>query len=179
MVLHEAARFDTVRLVIIAFGRRAGAMTEQTGGNANVGRVVDRDARRSAISKQVWINGLAQTFTRARHNTVIDSIVGHWGSVHRQPKRIACSASARTAQRQNGRSMILEINPEVGHQHFGPRFLDRVPCFCLGGGNLDPPPIASLNQCTVENETSKVSQSKLTTCEQPDHQSITVGFVPT
>ncbi len=50
-------------------------MTKQTGGNANVGRVVDRDARRSAISKQVRINRLAQTFARARNNTVIDSIV--------------------------------------------------------------------------------------------------------
>src|SRR5580704_910349 len=159
MVLHEAARFDAARLVVIALCCRSVAMTEQTGGNANVGRIVDRDARRSAISKQVWINGLAQTFTRARHNTVIDSIVGHWGSVHRQPKRIACSASARTAQRKNGRSMIREINPEVGHQHFGPRFLDRILCFCLSGGNLDPPLITMLNQSTAENETSKVSQS--------------------
>jgi hypothetical protein len=51
MVLHEAARFDPARLVVIAFDRRSGAMTEQTGGNTNVGRVVDRDACGSAISK--------------------------------------------------------------------------------------------------------------------------------
>ena len=42
MVLHEVARFDTARLVVIAFCSRSSAMTEQTGGNANVGRVVNR-----------------------------------------------------------------------------------------------------------------------------------------
>src|SRR5882757_7687650 len=42
MVLHEAARFDTPRLVVIAFCSRSSAMTEQAGGNANVGRVVNR-----------------------------------------------------------------------------------------------------------------------------------------
>jgi 2-furoate---CoA ligase len=34
----------------------------------------------------------------------------------------------------------------------------------------------SLNQGPVENEASKVSQSKRTAFEQPDHQSITVGL---
>ena len=42
MVLHEAARFDAARLVVIAFCSRSGEMIEQTGGNANVGRVVNR-----------------------------------------------------------------------------------------------------------------------------------------
>src|ERR1700747_1964937 len=50
--------------------------------------------------------------------------------------------------------MICEVSLEMGHRHFGPKFLDRVLCFCLGGGNFNPPPIASLNQCTVENQTS-------------------------
>ena len=63
MVLHDAARLDTARLVVIAFCSRSGAMTEQAGGNANVGRVFDRDARRSAISKQVRINRVAQGST--------------------------------------------------------------------------------------------------------------------
>jgi hypothetical protein len=42
MVLHEAARFDTARLVVIAFCRRSGAMTKQAGRGANVSRVVSR-----------------------------------------------------------------------------------------------------------------------------------------
>ena len=42
IVLHEAARFETARLVVIALCCRSVAMTEQTGGNANVGRVVNR-----------------------------------------------------------------------------------------------------------------------------------------
>ena len=49
--LHKAARFDTARLVVIAFCCRSGAMTEQTGRNADVGRVVNRNARDSAIPK--------------------------------------------------------------------------------------------------------------------------------
>jgi hypothetical protein len=36
--LHEAARFDTSRLVVIAFRCRSCAMTKQAGRNANVGR---------------------------------------------------------------------------------------------------------------------------------------------
>src|SRR6266478_6343195 len=66
--------------------------------------------------------------------------------------------------------MIHEISLEVGHQHFGPRFLDRVLCFCLGGGSLDPQTIASPDQRLVENETSKVSQLKWTACEESDHR---------
>jgi hypothetical protein len=42
MVLHDAARLDAARLVVIAFRSRSGAMTEQAGGNADVGRIVDR-----------------------------------------------------------------------------------------------------------------------------------------
>ena len=49
--LHEAARFDTARSVVIAFRCRSCAMTEQTGRNANVTRVVDRKARDGAIPK--------------------------------------------------------------------------------------------------------------------------------
>jgi hypothetical protein len=49
--LHEAARFDTACLVVIAFRCRSGAMPEQAGRNANVGRVVDRNARYGAIPK--------------------------------------------------------------------------------------------------------------------------------
>jgi hypothetical protein len=40
--LHEGARFDTARLIVMAFGCRSGATTEQTGRDANVSRVVDR-----------------------------------------------------------------------------------------------------------------------------------------
>jgi hypothetical protein len=51
IVLHEAARFDAARLVVISFCSRSSAMTEQTGGNANVRRVVDCDAGGGAIPK--------------------------------------------------------------------------------------------------------------------------------
>jgi hypothetical protein len=47
--LHEAARFDTARLVVITFSRRSAAMTKQSRGDANMCRVVDRDARRGGI----------------------------------------------------------------------------------------------------------------------------------
>jgi hypothetical protein len=49
--LHETARFDTARLIVIAFGRRSAAMAKQAGCNANMCRVVDRDARRGGIPK--------------------------------------------------------------------------------------------------------------------------------
>ena len=49
--LHETARFDTARLVVIAFCCRSGAMTEQTGRDPDMRRVVDRDAGRDAIPK--------------------------------------------------------------------------------------------------------------------------------
>ena len=49
--LHKAARFDTARLIVIAFRCRSCAMTEQAGRNANVARVVDRKARDGAIPK--------------------------------------------------------------------------------------------------------------------------------
>jgi hypothetical protein len=74
--------------------------------------------------------------------------------------------------------MIRKISLEVGRQYFGPGFLDRVLCFRLRSGNLDPPLIASLNQSAVENETSKISQSKRPNCEQPYHQSISEGLEP-
>src|SRR6516164_6872906 len=74
--------------------------------------------------------------------------------------------------------MIREINFQMTREHFGPWRLDRVFCFGLGGGNLDPPPIASLHQCVAENQTSKVSQAKLTARERRDQQSIAVGFEP-
>jgi hypothetical protein len=89
IVLHKAARFDPARLVVIALGRRAGAVAEQSRGNADVGRIVDRDARHSAISKQVRINGLAQSFERAHNDAAIDPIVGHGGTVHRKPQCVA------------------------------------------------------------------------------------------
>ena len=82
MVLHEAARFDAARLVVIAFGGRRAAMTEQACGDANMCRVVDRNAGGSAIPKQVWIDGLARSFERACNDAVIDTIVGHRRAVH-------------------------------------------------------------------------------------------------
>jgi hypothetical protein len=86
-------------------------MTEQAGGNTNVGRVVDCDAGGGAIAKQVRIDRLPQSFTRAGDNTVIDRIVGHRWSVHRQPKCVAADAGA--AQRYDARPMICEISHEV------------------------------------------------------------------
>lgn len=74
--------------------------------------------------------------------------------------------------------MISEINLEMTHQHFGPRHLDRAFCFGLGGGNLDPPPITLLDQGLAEDQTSKVSQAKLTARERRDQQSIAVGLEP-
>lgn len=49
--LHEPARFDTARLVIVAFRRRSGAMTEHAGGDPDMRWVVDRDAGGCAIPK--------------------------------------------------------------------------------------------------------------------------------
>src|SRR5215831_2683134 len=64
------------------------------------------------------------------------------------------------------------------HEHFGPRRLDRVFCFGLGGGDLNPPPIASLDQGLAEDQTSKVSPAELAARERRDQQSIAVGLKP-
>lgn len=45
-------------------------------------------------------------------------------------------------------------------------------------GDLDPPPIVSLDQGLAQDQTSKVSQPKLTTRERRDQQSIAVGLEP-
>jgi len=74
--------------------------------------------------------------------------------------------------------MIREINFQMTREHFGPRRLDGLFCFGLGGGNLNPPPIASLDQGLAEDETSKVSAAKLPARECRDQQSIAVGLEP-
>ena len=51
--------------------------------------VIDRDARGSAISKQVRIYCLSQSLAGARDNANVDGIVVHRGAVHRQPQRVA------------------------------------------------------------------------------------------
>src|SRR5215469_7272445 len=74
--------------------------------------------------------------------------------------------------------MIREINLEMTREHFGPRRLDRVFCFGLGGGDLDPPRIASLHQGFPEDQTSRVSTARLAARERRDQQSIAVGLEP-
>jgi hypothetical protein len=41
-LLHEAARFDTARLVVTAFRRRSSAMTKQAGSDPNVRQVINK-----------------------------------------------------------------------------------------------------------------------------------------
>ena len=117
---------------------------------------------------------LSQSFARARDNANVDRIVAHRDAIHRQPKRVRGDA----AQRYDTRSMIREINLEMTREHFWPWRLDRVLCFGLGCGNLDPPPTASMDQGLAEDQTCKVSQAKLTAGECRDQQSIAVGPEP-
>src|SRR5215831_9001582 len=113
MVLHQAAGFDAARLVVVAFGRRSSAMTEQAGSDADMCRILDRNASGGAITKQVRVDRLSQSFTRTRDNADVDRVVGHWQAVHRQPQLVAGRTRAEAAQRHDTRAMVREISLDV------------------------------------------------------------------
>lgn len=57
-------------------------MTEQSGGDTNMDRVVDGNRGDNAIPKQVRTNRLPQSVTRARQDDPIDPGVAHCGAAH-------------------------------------------------------------------------------------------------
>jgi len=153
-------------------------MAEQTEGDANMRRIIDRDASGRAVPKQVRVNPLAQALARAGDDAVIDPVVGQRQSVHGQPKRVACCACAAATQGHDARSMIRKISLEVRDQLVRPRFLDGFLCFRLGSRDLNPPYSALPDQGLAEDEACQVSQPQGASCECCDQKSVTITLEP-
>lgn len=60
MFLHQTTGLDAAGMVVVALGSRSRAMTEQTAGDADVVRIVDRNAGSGTIPEQVRVDRPAQ-----------------------------------------------------------------------------------------------------------------------
>src|SRR5262249_24325596 len=103
MLLKLPACFAHSGPQIVAFGRRKAAVPQESCRDPDMLRVSIVERGGSAVAEEMRVDTPAESGVRTLNNPVVDRLLGHRGSVRRDPKRVPGRPSPTARESQENR----------------------------------------------------------------------------